>query len=62
MDSMESILCNGTIIINTTDFMLISMGSGIGYFIICYLCIKTTYDYYKLRVLENQEVITATHV
>jgi len=62
MDPVDSVICNGTIVIGAQDFMLISMGCGVGYFVVGYLCIKSVFDYCKKRNLENQTVIPAIQV
>ena len=62
MDPVDSVICNGTIVIGARDFMLISMGCGIGYFVSCYIIVKRIYDYCKKRNLENQTVIPAIQV
>ena len=62
MDSIKSGFCNDTIIISVNDFVWITMGSGIGYFLICYLIIDAGYNIYKRRWINSQEVIPAVQV
>ena len=62
MHHLISIYCNNTIVISTNDFIWIIMGSGIGYFVIGYLCIRSMSNYYKRRYVFSQTVIAAVHV
>ena len=64
MDDIESILCNETIVITTNDFIWIVMGSGVGYFVIGYLCIRNIYKKCKERYMnnENEGVVIAHQV
>ena len=56
---IRSIICNSTTIeLDIQDFMYISMISGIGYFIFCYIVIKQIYkNCYQRRYNVPQAVI-----
>jgi len=62
MIPLESVLCNSTIVIDANDFIWITMGCGVGYFVVGYLCIKSIYSQCRTRYIENQIVIPAVQV
>jgi len=62
MDPMRSVFCNGTMIIDANQFVWITMGSGIGYFVIGYLFFRSIYNICKKKFIDSREVITAVQV
>ena len=62
MDPIHSVFCNGTMIIDANQFVWITMGSGIGYFVIGYLFFQSIFNMYKRRYVDTREVIPAVQV
>ena len=62
MDPIRSVFCNGTIILDANDFVWITMGAGVGYFVTGYLLLNSIYNFCRKRFINSQEVIPATHV
>ena len=59
---MRSVFCNGTMIIDANQFVWITMGSGIGYFVIGYLIVQSIFNMCKRRYVDTREVISAIQV
>ena len=49
MDPIRSVFCNGTIILDANDFVWITMGAGVGYFVTGYLLLNSIYNFCKRR-------------
>ena len=62
MDLDKSVFCNKTIIINVDDLIIISMGSGVGFFLLGYLIINNLCYYCNKKIIYSQEIIYANHV
>ena len=62
MDPIRSVFCNGTIILDANDFVWITMGAGVGYFVTGYLFLNSIYNLCRKRFINSQEVIPAIQV
>ena len=51
MDPIRSVFCNGTMIIDANDFIWITMGCGVGYFVTGYLFFRSIYNLCKKDLL-----------
>ena len=54
--------CNGTIILDANEFVWITMGAGVGYFVTGYLLLNSIYFFCRKRFINSQEVIPAVQV
>ena len=62
MDPIRSVFCNGTIILDANDFVWITMGAGVGYFVTGYLFLNSIYNLCKRRCFNTSEAIPAIQV
>ena len=62
MDPILSVFCNGTMIIDANQFVWITMGAGVGYFVTGYLLLYSIYNLCRKRFINSHEVIPAVQV
>jgi len=62
MDPIRSVFCNGTMIIDANQFVWITMGAGVGYFVTGYLLLNSIYNLCKRRYFNTSEAIPAIQV
>jgi len=60
VNSINSVACNG-LVIDSSDFILILVGCGVGYFVIGYLCMKSAHLCFRrqteIKTEETEPVI-----
>ena len=60
VNSINSVACNG-LVIDSSDFILILVGCGVGYFVIGYLCAKSAHIWHRrqteIKTLQTESEI-----